>query len=388
MVNSRQRTDRNQSRASGIARRVSLAPILIQQSHTITSYESVINDFLGRQRDHDMNIERISRSITNLNGLRYITYPTYYRSYNNHDCHGYRAVDGHIGLGWPNVLQIEARVRALSNPNRPVVSLPTFIAEAKDFINPIKLAGQVALKQKKLSKVLRRKRRIKESADAYLAYKFAIEPTIRDLASLVGVQQSISKRMDELSRLYSNGGLRRRVNVFQGVGSGGDNITVESGLGIVFKNRKFTMTSAASWGTIRWRPVLPAPWKSNEEKAELAAKLVLGMNAESLVATAWELFPWSFMIDWFSNVGDLIAGANNTVPVQASSVNCMQHRKTTVSWSRSDSEEDFSGASALFTRETKRRDVAFGSGLTLSLPFLNGGQLSILGALSASRASR
>lgn len=112
------------------------------------------------------------------------------------------------------------------------------------------------------------------------------------------------------------------------------------------------------------------------------------MNAENLVATAWELFPWSFMIDWFSNVGDLITAANNTVPVEASSVNCMQHRMTSVSWSRADYENDFSGGTALFTRETKRRDVSFGPGLTLSLPLLSGGQLSILGALSASRASR
>lgn len=266
--------------------------------------------------------------------------------------------------------------------------MPTFIAEAKDFINPIRLAGQVALKKKKLSKILRRKGRIKESADAYLSYKFAIEPTIRDLASLVNAQQSISQRMDELDRLTSNGGLRRRVNVFFGVGSGNGNISIETGLGIVFKNRIMTMTTAQSWGTIRWKPVGSPAYKNDKEKAELAARLVLGMNAESLVATAWELFPWSFMIDWFSNVGDLIAAANNTVPVEASSVNCMQHRMTSSSWSRSDSEQDFGGGSALFTRETKRRDISFGSGLTLSLPLLNGGQLSILGALSASRGSR
>lgn len=388
MVSSRQRSRYRTARRSGTAQRVSLAPIFIQQNDTYNTYQSVINDFLGRKRDHDMNIERITRSVTPLDGLRYINYPIYYRSYKNYDCHGHRVVDAHINLGWPNVAQIESAVRARSNPNRPVVSVPTFIAEAKDFINPIRLAGQVALKKKKLSKILRRKGRIKESADAYLSYKFAIEPTIRDLASLVNAQQSISQRMDELDRLASNGGLRRRVNVFFGVGSGNGDISIETGLGIVFKNRIMTMTTAQSWGTIRWKPVGSPAYKNDKEKAELAARLVLGMNAESLVATAWELFPWSFMIDWFSNVGDLIAAANNTVPVEASSVNCMQHRMTSSSWSRSDSEQDFGGGSALFTRETKRRDVSFGSGLTLSLPLLSGGQLSILGALSASRGSR
>lgn len=388
MVASRQRSRYKTSRASGVAQRVSLAPKLIQQNFSYSSYESICTDFLGKQRDHDLNIERITRSMTGLNGLRYITYPTYYRSYKNYDCHWNRAVDGHVGLGWPNVIQIESAVKARSNPNRPVVSVPTFIAEAKDFINPIRLAGQVALKKKKLSKVLRRKGRIKESADAYLSYKFAIEPTIRDLASLVGAQSSISKRMDELDRLYSNGGLRRRVDVFSGVGDSNSDLAIESGLGIVFRNRIHTITSARSWGTIRWKPIGTAAFKNDKEKAELAARLVLGMNAENLVATAWELFPWSFMIDWFSNVGDLITAANNTVPVEASSVNCMQHRMTSISWTRSDNENDFGGGSALFTRETKRRDVSFGSGLTLNLPFLNGGQLSILGALSASRLSR
>lgn len=388
MVASRQRSRYRSSRTSGTAQRVSLAPIFIQQSTPYYTYESVATDYVGRQTDHDFNMERITRSVTPLNGLRYITYPTYYRSYKNYDCHGTRNVDGHISLGWPNVAQIESSVRARSNPNRPVVSVPTFIAEAKDFINPIRLAGQVALKKKKLSKVLRRKGRIKESADAYLSYKFAIEPTIRDLASLVGAQQAISQRMDELDRLASNGGLRRRVTVFQGTGASDGSIAIESGLGIVFRNRIQTITTAMSWGTIRWKPIGSAAYKNDKEKAELAARLVLGMNAESLVATAWELFPWSFMIDWFSNVGDLITAANNTVPVEASSVNCMQHRMTSVSWTRSDTQQDFSGGSALFTRETKRRDVSFGSGLTLSLPLLSGGQLSILGALSASRMSR
>lgn len=388
MVASRQRSMYRSARMSGTAQRVSLAPIFIQQNSSYSTYESVATDYVGRQTDHDFNMERITRSVTPLNGLRYITYPTKYRSYKNYDCHGNRFVDGHINLGWPNVAQIESSVRARSNPNRPVVSIPTFIAEAKDFINPIRLAGQVALKKKKLSKVLRRKGRIKESADAYLSYKFAIEPTIRDLASLVGAQQAISQRMDELDRLASNGGLRRRVTVFQGTGSSDGDIAIESGLGIVFHNRIQTITTAKSWGTIRWKPVGPAAYKNDKEKAELAARLVLGMNAESLVATAWELFPWSFMIDWFSNVGDLITAANNTVPVEASSVNCMQHRMTSSSWTRSDTQQDFSGGSALFTRETKRRDVSFGSGLTLSLPLLSGGQLSILGALSASRLSR
>lgn len=388
MVASRQRSRYRTARASGVAQRVSLAPIFIQQDFSYNTYESVATDYVGRQSDHDFNMERITRSIQGLNGLRYISYPTKYRSYKNYDCHGNRVVDAHINLGWPNVAQIDAAVRARSNPNRPVVSVPTFIAEAKDFINPIRLAGQVALKKKKLSKVLRRKGRIKESADAYLSYKFAIEPTIRDLASLVGAQASISKRMEELDRLASNGGLRRRVRVFTGTGSTNGDIAIESGLGIVFRNRIMTMTTAESWGTIRWKPIGSPAYKNDKEKAELAARLVLGMNAENLVATAWELFPWSFMIDWFSNVGDLITAANNTVPVEASSVNCMQHRMTSSSWSRADYENDFSGGTALFTRETKRRDVSFGPGLTLSLPLLSGGQLSILGALSASRASR
>jgi len=32
-----------------------------------------------------------------------------------------------------------------------------------------------------------------------------------------------------------------------------------------------------------------------------------GLNFEEFVPTAWELLPWSFLIDYFSNVGDVIA---------------------------------------------------------------------------------
>lgn len=388
MVGSRRRSRAKTAHASGEARRVDLTNLYLKQDHSYFVYESVCDDFTGRQKDHDMNIERITREVVPINGRRYYIYPSMYREYVNYDSHGTRAVGGHINLGWPSVPEIGTAVRAGTNPSRPVVSVPTMIAEAKDFINPIKQAGLVALKKKKLSKVLRRKGRVKEAADAYLSYKFAIEPTIRDLASLLNAQSSIIKRIEELDRLYSKGGLRRRMTVFEGAATTESSLAIESALSIVLSNKITTTTTARSWGTIRWVPTMGRPWKNEKEKVELATKLVLGMNAHNLVATAWELVPWSFMVDWFTNVGDYITATNNTVPAYASHVNVMQHRKTSISWTRSDNHDDFKGGTAVFTRETKRRDVDFGPNLVLSLPFLTGGQLSILGALSASRLGR
>jgi len=375
--------------ASGNARRVSLAPNLVTQNYTYDAYRSVITDSLGRHIDHDMNLERTTRSCTPLNGIRYFpNNPNYYRAYNNYNVHGSRGIDGHVDSGWPSIDDAATMIRARTNVSRPVVSVPTMIAEAKDFINPIKNAGLVALKKKKASQVLRRKGRIKESADAFLSYKFAIEPTIRDLATLLNLQDSINQRIGELDRLHSNGGLKRRMTVFTGVGVAHSSIAIESVLGIVFSNRIDRATDAHTWATINWKPIMGKTWKTDAEKVEVASRLVMGMNAHNLVQAAWELVPWSFMIDWFTNVGNVIAANNNTIPAHASHVNVMQHRRTSISWTRSDNEKDFSGGSAVFTRETKRRDAVFGSPLALRLPFLTGGQLSILGALSASRLSR
>jgi hypothetical protein len=43
---------------------------------------------------------------------------------------------------------------------------------------------------------------------------------------------------------------------------------------------------------------------------------VFGLSPEEFVPTVWELLPWSFLVDYFTNIGDILeAGATDTSTV-------------------------------------------------------------------------
>jgi hypothetical protein len=55
------------------------------------------------------------------------------------------------------------------------------------------------------------------------------------------------------------------------------------------------------------------PNLSDDEIGKLARRLETGFTSFGALETAWELLPWSWFVDWFSNVGEILAATNNTV---------------------------------------------------------------------------
>lgn len=387
----RYRTRGSTRLAAGHAKRVQggSTTIYIQQNTRNDVYRSSTIDYTGEYSDHNFTLERVTKTYENLNYRTNPTSQTSYNEYKDYDIHGSRAVGAHIALDSTSASAAMSKAMARTNPSRAVVSVPTFIGELKDFPSLIRQGGNLALKLKKRSKRLRRGKRLKEAADTYLAYKFAIAPMISDLQKLMNFQQSAQQRMDELDRLYSKGGLKRRVFISSDSGSTSQqNVAVESTLSAVVRCNIDTSTHMDRWCTLRWTPILGPGYSNDKEKEQLAQRLVLGLNAHSLVTTAWELLPWSWMIDWFSNCQDLIEGHNNTVPAIAIGRCTMTHYYTTISYRRSDNIDSLSGGSAMFTRESKYRVIGGGDTFEAHFPLFSGNQLSILGALSVSKLSR
>jgi hypothetical protein len=277
---------------------------------------------------------------------------------------------------------------ARTNPGRADISLPTFIGEMKDFPMMIRQEGRLALNLKTLGRNLSRKGKIKEAADAYLGYKFGIAPLLSDLKKIISFQDAVDKRINELDRLYSKGGLRRRVNLWSDTKSSSSTTIIASEFGgsLLLTARVTTITKVKRWGTVRWIPTSPPQFITDSEKKAYARRLVFGLNAFSLGLTAWELLPWSWLADWFLNVQNLLEAHNNTVPAKA--VNCciMTQSDTTSDISRT-SHPEYTGGNATLVRGNRVRSLQTAA-LNTSLPFLNGSQLSILGALSVSKGIR
>jgi hypothetical protein len=128
------------------------------------------------------------------------------------------------------------------------------------------------------------------------------------------------------------------------------------------------------------------------ELNQLAWKTTFGITSHEMLATAWELTPWSWLTDWFSNVGNVIAATNNSVGCTWGDVCYMRtlHANRVVTYgSGSDADQlaALNGQEYYALTVRKERYVVFPI-LPLpvpQLPILTAGQWSILTALAAQR---
>jgi hypothetical protein len=127
-----------------------------------------------------------------------------------------------------------------------------------------------------------------------------------------------------------------------------------------------------------------------DEMRNFARRLSAGITNHGALETAWELTPWSWFIDWFSNVGDIVAATNNTVGCSWGRIAFM---RTTKTWC--DYEFDPSGSSSWvtfngwydvdWTRKERHSVFPIVPVPLPSLPAIDGRKLSILLSLAALR---
>jgi hypothetical protein len=280
--------------------------------------------------------------------------------------------------------------KSRTNPNRPITDVPVFIAEIKDIPRLLKQAGDAVRFSQRLTR--REKKALYEvpyrSADAFLGYEFGIKPLIRDMSNMVNFVGSVRKKIDALDKLYSHGGEGTSYNatVFK------DSKTAVIGNGYIsnlYGETNYFSFSASTevkkWVSLKWRP-LSAPPKTADDKFWLAARLAYGLDIS--FSTLWEAMPWSWLVDWFTNVGDVLNNTRNTIPCNATNSCIMLQTRTF--WSNASRVSGKGGFPHLHPapRLEQIRTPGGGTGgigLTHDLPFLNGEQLSILGALAVSR---
>jgi hypothetical protein len=259
---------------------------------------------------------------------------------------------------------------AKSNPSRPVVDLPVFIAELRELPQIVKFAAEKGIHRK--------------TAGGILSYQFGISPLVGDLKKLLDFNAHFSKRSDEIHRLHSRSGLKRRVKLWDGSVSSTLKAQVIAGpyLARNVYADIFRQTKREIWGTIRWLPTSLPP-TSESKYAALARRAVLGLTVD--FNTAWQLMPWSWLIDWFSSSGDYIIANRNLVGAKAQNACVMTRDETVWAFTRSPSLMAWEGGDAIVRYTTKRRQVNVVPSLVADLPFLDGRKLSILGSLAVLR---
>lgn len=329
-------------------------------SSVATAYRAVCRDDLGKGKDHDLLIQKRKLKVTPLNGfVGSNTFQNFVPSY------WATANPSHPGAGIPNLTTLRTKALANSNPSRPEVSLPVFVGELRELPQLVKLAGDNLLKK---------------AASANLSYQFGWKPLISDLQKLVNFQSIVDKRANEMERLYSKGGLKRRIRLGQWQRTLRESTTIDSAC-IVLRCSQEILVKEEAWATIRWRPTSRPRVITDKFLKDQARKAAFGIGLEA--QDIWNLTPWSWLADWYGNVGDFLGAHANKIPASSSTLCVMRYFETKRTFTRTDQYVgQIKGGDASFSFIQKTRDVGGGPGISANLPFLSGRQLSILGSLS------
>ena len=187
------------------------------------------------------------------------------------------------------------------------ISGPTFVGELRQTLRMIKRPASSlrdytiswANRTRKKTKGLKGKPLSKALTDSYLEYQFGVKPLLADTKA--GAQA--------MARLLT--GYRvTRVSAY----------AVREAASVTWRNETVYVFSDMNGDQVNRRTAvvaaragLRAQAKSSCEPSLNALLEVTGFNWSEFVPTAWELLPWSFLVDYFSNVGNVLTAVTTDV---------------------------------------------------------------------------
>jgi hypothetical protein len=327
--------------------------------------------------------------------------------------------------------ELSVEVKAGTNPSVAHVSVPSFIGELGDVVT-LSTLGASAVEwswgfwknYRKVSKVHRTLRSLKIAKKAFtlrdlpylvwcrgcailqaiaagnITWRFGVAPMIGDLEKLLNFVDETEKRMTMLRSLQANGSIRRRMllGYTQLPETLRDEKAIESAT-LVVRVKEWVRATQDLWATARWHldPGVQLP-ESNMGLYDLALRLTYGITKFELLKAAWELTPWSWLVDWFTNVSTFLDSLNNSLPIHLDGMCIMQTCTCRTRY------EFVSAATTGWTGFTHNVPDAYSVCTTKKrfipawylaylptlprMPALTGGQLSIVGSLATLKMGR
>lgn len=359
-------------------------------NRTQTSYLKVMDDVTGPKpyADHALLIEEYKYPIGLMNGSTGTPGTSGWRLAVNAAIP--QAVPAHLGLpALAGVNSIATTCAARTNPSRPHVQLPVSLFELRELPKLIKQTGELLRDGHNIIvKHARPSSPGKQGSSAYLSWQFGWKPILSDLSKLVDFTSIADKRFKELQTLFDKGGITRRYQYQTDTVESRTSGLIETGLTLI-NGVTCRTTTRKVWGTVRWKANPGLYPKSSEHLRSYARTLILGCDNSQLAAELWEAMPWSWLIDWFTDIGDYLQASNNSLAHLAGSPNIMTHTKTTITVQPTNP-PIWVGLPGSFSgyRETKQRQLGVISPISATLPVFTNRQLSILGALNVLKMRR
>lgn len=289
--------------------------------------------------------------------------------------------------------QLGATAIARCEPTNSPADAATFLGELlKDGIPS--LIGAKTWKDRTLS--------ARNAGDEYLNAQFGWRPLVHDIRSFADVMRHSHTKLAQYER-DAGKTVRRRYRFSSS--SSSDEVVVATNdrtygpsysdhlgtaNGTVYRRRE---TRREQWFSGAFTYHLPSGYDSRNEMVRLAreAQHLFGLSLTPDVL--WNIAPWSWAVDWFSNTGDVIHNisrfANQGLVMRYGYM--MEHTRVSDTYRISPSGLKPGcpdPAPITFVTETKTRRAASPFGFGVSLDALSAFQLSIMAALGLSKGGR
>lgn len=163
------------------------------------------------------------------------------------------------------------------------------------------------------------KRNIKTDSSAYLAYQFGVLPLIGDL---IHVYNRLTTLSDHIAWLRKNSGQLTKVEYKAGLPLPTASIlpsrpsSAPTGAGGYWRSVPELRAGFKAWATITY----DVSALTDLELSIKTLKRAFGLNNPA--AIIWEAIPYSFVVDWISNVGDLVGRLESPIKLPCTIEDC------------------------------------------------------------------
>nr|UOL48986.1 MAG: putative maturation protein [Leviviridae sp.] len=288
----------------------------------------------------------------------------------------------------PSDSDLVTRALAVSNPNQPIADVGQIAQDVWDFPKLAKDvmhyfsrsvssgAGSIA----------------RHAGSDYLGVQFGLAPLVGDLNTALDFVDSVEKRKQVIAALQDHGISRTtQSGTYLGAQSGR---WQQYGFSLYGNAPLVSMAAQQQrkvWMSTRFKLNPTSPYlKANKPSPLDIARACLALDPHN-ASTIWQLMPWTWLIDWFANTRDVFNAGRNTLDTSATECCVMTTSGIALVDFHVDDMQGCVGSFELndkwgFWRKSRNPYPDPSPSLSVHLPFLDGGQLSILAALAQSRS--
>jgi hypothetical protein len=262
---------------------------------------------------------------------------------------------------------LETAALAELNPSAPIVDLGEFLfelREAKKLVTSVKSIWD---------------RRLNSNPGSdYLAYNFGWRPLIADLLKMVNLAQLAEQRIESLQKRVEEG---VRINL------GSSDISwlwIDSFDDFPYLSTTFYSVNehTKNWCTGRYSIIGEVP----KVRGNLRDLVTFGLSQPA--TSTWNALPWSWLIDYFVNIGTFLEAASGGIPFTLTDACIMSLSQMDVKYIRNSSGWGRESPGSATSTEKRRQPIAILSPKYAIEPLLTSGQKLNLTALAIARSAK